>query len=174
MTRVNPGRPLLPVILIAAAVPAAWAAGPAPLAQRMDQLTRRVKALETQVRQLQNACAGPGAGTTAPSQARPGQAAAAGSAKAGPSAAPAPARQTGSNPSAAKGYPWRAKEQWRSLKADMTADQVENLLGKPSRTFKLNGDTVWYYRYPGVGAGSVMIRSNGSVAGWQRPPFGWW
>jgi len=172
----KPGRPLLPVILIATAVPAAWAAGPAPLARRMDQLTRRVKTLETQVRQLQNACASPGAATTAPSQVKPGPAAATGSAKAGsaPAAAPAPAGQTGNTPSAGNGYPWRAKENWRSMKADMTADQVENLLGKPSRTCKLNGDTVWYYRYPGVGAGSVMIRSNGSVAGWQRPPFGWW
>jgi hypothetical protein len=67
-------------------------------------------------------------------------------------------------------------ENWAALREGMNPEQVEALLGQPSRDFKLNGQTVWYYYYTGVGGGSVMFsRGKRTLFDWQRPPFhGWW
>ncbi len=67
-------------------------------------------------------------------------------------------------------------ENWSKLHKGMDPDQVEALLGKPGRHFKLSGQTVWYYHYTGVGSGSVVFaRGKNKLLDWQRPPFhAWW
>jgi hypothetical protein len=71
------------------------------------------------------------------------------------------------------------KEQWHSIKAGMTTDDIKKLLGPPSRAFTLDGRPVWYYSYPGLGNGSVLFgRESHTVTSWQQPPlgfgFGFW
>jgi TolA-binding protein len=67
----------------------------------------------------------------------------------------------------------QTKEHWRTLREGMPDLEVRALLGEPSRTFELSGNTVWYYYYTGTGGGSVMLSKGGKVTSWQRPPFGW-
>jgi hypothetical protein len=71
------------------------------------------------------------------------------------------------------------KEQWRSVKAGMSTEDIRKLLGSPSRELTLDGKPVWYYVYPGMGSGSVLFgRESHTVTGWQHPPlgsgFGFW
>lgn len=65
-------------------------------------------------------------------------------------------------------------ENWARLKEGMTQAQVTELLGTPNTTFKVSGQTVWYYLYRNVGAGSVFFYDDGHVASKQKPPFGAW
>ena len=66
-------------------------------------------------------------------------------------------------------------QRWRTLERGMTAEAVEALLGLPQRVIEVDDKIVWYYRYPNVGAGSVVFTPEKRVAGWQKPPFhGWW
>ena len=51
---------------------------------------------------------------------------------------------------------------------------MNTLLGPPTRSFELGGKTVWYYYYPGIGAGSVFFGSDGRAASYQRPPHTGW
>jgi hypothetical protein len=74
-------------------------------------------------------------------------------------------------------FQWREtlKEQWQSIKAGMSSEEIRKLLGTPSREFAIDGKPVWYYSYPGIGNGSVMFSRDGhTVAGWQHPPYGFW
>ena len=74
-------------------------------------------------------------------------------------------------------FQWREilNDQWHSVKAGMSGEEIRKLLGTPSREFTLDGKPVWYYSYPGIGNGSVMFSRDGhTVAGWQHPPFGFW
>jgi len=74
-------------------------------------------------------------------------------------------------------FQWREtlKEQWHSIKAGMSSEEIRKLLGTPSREFTIDGKPVWYYAYPGIGNGSVMFNRDGhTVAGWQHPPHGFW
>ena len=94
---------------------------------------------------------------------------------------PAPVRvEAGTSPSPAavpEAFQWREtlKDQWHSVKAGMSGEEIRKLLGTPSREFTLDGKPVWYYSYPGIGNGSVMFSRDGhTVAGWQHPPFGFW
>jgi hypothetical protein len=71
------------------------------------------------------------------------------------------------------------KEQWHSVRAGMSSDEIKKLLGSPSRAFTLDGRPVWYYSYPGLGNGSVLFsRESHAVKSWQQPPlgfgFGFW
>jgi hypothetical protein len=71
------------------------------------------------------------------------------------------------------------KDQWRSVKAGMSGEDIRKLLGAPSREFTIDGKPVWYYSYPGLGRGSVLFSRKGhTVTGWQHPPlglgFGFW
>lgn len=95
--------------------------------------------------------------------------------------APAPVRMEAStNPSPADipdAYQWREmlKDQWHSIMAGMSYEEIRKLLGTPSRELTLDGKPVWYYAYPGIGNGSVMFSRDGhTVVGWQHPPFGFW
>jgi hypothetical protein len=74
-------------------------------------------------------------------------------------------------------FQWREmlKGQWHSVKTGMSDGEIRKLLGTPSREFTLDGKSVWYYSYPGIGNGSVLFsRDEHTVAGWQHPPFGFW
>jgi hypothetical protein len=95
--------------------------------------------------------------------------------------APAPVRvESGTSRSSAvvpAAFQWREmlKDQWHSVMAGMSAEEIGKLLGTPSRKLTLDGKPVWYYSYPGIGNGSVMFSRDGhTVAGWQHPPFGFW
>lgn len=67
------------------------------------------------------------------------------------------------------------QEQWQKVKAGMTLQETEALLGRPDRTVQLPGKTVWHYSYPDIGSGSVVFAADGSVIDWQTPPFStWW
>jgi len=129
------------------------------LARQVQALTERVRMLEESVQQLKSTCSSGAAGTQAANAGASGEA-------------------HGSTVRNASGQyeaePWKIKEKWGGLHDAMTGAQVTALLGKPSRTFMLNGSSVWYYDYRGVGVGSVMLGKDGRIVGWQRPPVGWW
>ena len=63
------------------------------------------------------------------------------------------------------------RDRWKNLRRGMTPQEVESALGKPEQTMEVDRQTVWYYRYSGVGA-SVVFNREGHVSGWQKPPFG--
>jgi hypothetical protein len=66
-------------------------------------------------------------------------------------------------------------QNWRKITPGLTQDQVLQLLGEPAAKFRAGGQTVWYYKYPGKGVGSVFFYDNGRAASSQRPPIGsWW
>lgn len=154
--------------------PSAWAAGDASssLAKRVDQLSQRVQTLEATVKRLQQEikaqgrATAPVAGGAAPSSA---------AAPTPPAPASGAAAATPQHNSAqASQSPWVIKSKWEQIKKGMTSQQIHSLLGEPSQEFQLSGQRVWYYRYPGVGGGSVIFRNDDTVASWQRPPVGWW
>jgi len=58
---------------------------------------------------------------------------------------------------------------WRRVGAGSSQDEVKEQLGAPTRTFELSGKQVWYYVYPGHGAGSVFFDSSGHVSSLQAP-----
>ncbi len=61
---------------------------------------------------------------------------------------------------------------WEKLQRGLSTSKLQTLLGDPASKFKLGRETVWYYKYPGIGAGSVMLGRDGKVNGWQKPSFG--
>ncbi len=65
------------------------------------------------------------------------------------------------------------RKAWRAVDRNLTATEVKNILGQPSRQFQLNGNTILYYHYANIGSGSVTVSPNGQVIDWQRPPLGW-
>ena len=86
-----------------------------------------------------------------------------------PIAAPTPAAIEAGNvsPEAA------LRQSWSNIKPEMADSQVAELLGEPSKKFKLDGRDVWYYYYPDTGKGSVFFTDDGHVTSSQSP-FGWW
>lgn len=67
------------------------------------------------------------------------------------------------------------QKRWHRISHGMTAQAVEALLGRPQRTLAVNTKTVWYYSYPDIGSGSVVLTQDGLVDDWQSPPFHtWW
>ncbi|MGW8310138.1 MAG: hypothetical protein ACWGNB_03655 [Thiogranum sp.] len=93
-----------------------------------------------------------------------------------PAAATPPESGTPSAPPAVReALEWHEalKVQWRSVRAGMSAEDITKLLGSPSRELTLDGNTVWYYSYPGLGSGSVLFsRERHIVTSWQHPPLG--
>ena len=63
---------------------------------------------------------------------------------------------------------------WKQLQRGLSRTELRQLLGKPQSEMVLDQQTLWYYRYPGIGGGSVMLDSKGEVTGWQEPPFRNW
>jgi hypothetical protein len=66
------------------------------------------------------------------------------------------------------------RDRWQSVKRGMTTQEIETLLGRPTRTMKLTPKTIWYYSYTDTGNGSVVFTDD-SVIDWQSPPLNtWW
>lgn len=65
----------------------------------------------------------------------------------------------------------KIRENWQQLHHGLSKTELRHLLGNPASKFKLNRQTIWYYRYPGIGSGSVILGYSGKVNGWQEPPF---
>jgi len=63
---------------------------------------------------------------------------------------------------------------WKRLQRGLSPTELRQLLGKPRSELAFDRQTLWYYRYPGIGGGSVMLDSRGKVTGWQEPPFRGW
>lgn len=84
------------------------------------------------------------------------------------------ASATGNPPSAPAVTTPGLKDRWQSVKRGMTTQEIETLLGRPTRTMKLTPKTIWYYSYTDIGNGSVVFTDD-SVIDWQSPPFNtWW
>ncbi len=60
---------------------------------------------------------------------------------------------------------------WKQLRRGLSKTELRQLLGDPASEFRLDRQTLWYYKYPGIGNGSVMLDHGGKVSGWQNPPF---
>jgi len=66
------------------------------------------------------------------------------------------------------------RDRWQRVKRGMTTQEIEALLGRPTRTMKLTPKTIWYYSYTDIGNGSVVFTDD-SVIDWQSPPLNtWW
>ena len=80
----------------------------------------------------------------------------------GTATAPAPAMSPGA-----------LHRNWAGVKPGIAKARVDELLGKPDREMRINGDLVWYYLYPGIGRGSVFFGENEKVTATQAPLSGW-
>lgn len=87
---------------------------------------------------------------------------------ANPAAAP-PVSPSPVAPSAAS-----LQQSWSQVRSGVPKERVHALLGEPARVMHLNGDLVWYYVYPGVGAASVFFNTQDKVTAVQAPSRGPW
>jgi hypothetical protein len=162
---------------VEAIAPSAAVLAPIPAAnEEKSQAQRQAPALRapSEIRQPLQA-ASPATAGLAPAPAAPGQKPEM-QPPAVPRVAPSEPRQpVQTAPPSAEGRTLtpETKEHWRGLRQGMPDLEVQALLGEPSRTFQLSGNTVWYYYYIGTGGGSVMFSKSGKVTSWQHPPFGW-
>jgi hypothetical protein len=62
---------------------------------------------------------------------------------------------------------------WSQVERGVPAARVEDLLGKPEKLLRIDGNLVWYYVYPELGRGSVFFDASGKVSGAQPPGTGW-
>jgi len=62
---------------------------------------------------------------------------------------------------------------WSEIRPGTSRALVNELLGKPEREMRINGDLVWYYVYPGIGRGSVFFSGADKVTSVQAPRSGW-
>jgi TolA-binding protein len=148
----------------------------AALAKQIEELQQKLERLDTRVRELERRLSpqplqepqnrgNTGANSPAAGEGKSHGQAAEGKAEAQPAESPSGADKE--KPS--------ISQRWRTLERGMTAESVEALLGLPQRVIEVDSKIVWYYRYPNVGAGSVVFTPDKRVAGWQKPPFhGWW
>ncbi len=91
------------------------------------------------------------------------------------STSPLPAAPPHAQPSLAAYQELEAlRMNWQQLQRGLSRTELRQLLGKPNSELALDRQTLWYYRYPGIGGGSVMLDSKGKVTGWQEPPFRGW
>ncbi len=65
----------------------------------------------------------------------------------------------------------KIRKNWEQLRHGLSKTELQHLLGNPVSKFKLERQTIWYYSYPGIGSGSVILGYSGKVNGWQTPPF---
>jgi hypothetical protein len=88
-----------------------------------------------------------------------------------PAASQSGASATGPAPAAATPG---LRDRWQHVERGMTTQEIEALLGRPTRTMKLTPKTIWYYSYTDIGNGSVVFTDD-SVSDWQSPPLNtWW
>lgn len=135
----------------------------AALARTVEALTQRVQQLESRLHELERRVGAPAAATTPPAAAV-ATAPAAPLAAAPLAAAPLAAGQM--TPEAA------LRLNWSKIERAQDQDAVLALLGEPTRKLKVDGRTVWYYTYPGLGVGSVFFTDAGRVSS-RQSPFGW-
>ena len=64
------------------------------------------------------------------------------------------------------------RKNWEKLHRGLSTAELQQLLGEPASKFRFNREILWYYKYKGLGVGSVMLDSDGKVSEWQTPPFG--
>lgn len=148
----------------------------AALAKQVEELQQKVERLDARVRELERRL------TAEPSQQQQDQensgasTPAAGEEESHGQAAEGKAEaQPAESPSGVDKEKPSISQRWRTLERGMTAEAVEALLGLPQRVIEVDSKIVWYYRYPNVGAGSVVFTADKRLAGWQKPPFhGWW
>lgn len=148
----------------------------ATLAKQIEELRQRMERLEARVRELERCLPVQPAqelqdrGNTGASSPPAGEQESSGPAAEG-TAEPHPEK----SPSAVDQEKVSIPQRWRILKRGMAPEEVEALLGQPQRVIEVDSKVVWYYRYPNVGAGSVVFTPDKRVSGWQKPPFhGWW
>lgn len=65
------------------------------------------------------------------------------------------------------------KQSWSQIGPGTPREKVQSLLGPPEKVLRIDGSTVWYYAYPGIGRGSVFFTESGKVSSLQSPSFGW-
>lgn len=65
------------------------------------------------------------------------------------------------------------KQNWAQIGPGTPREKVQSLLGPPEKVLRIDGSTVWYYAYPGIGRGSVFFTESGKVSSLQSPGFGW-
>jgi hypothetical protein len=146
--------------------------GVAALRANLDQIKQRVAEFETRLSALEaehkSTAQLPQTGATLAPSAGPAPASA-------PASAPVPAASvppTATQPAAADAPVVVPRAQWRHVQAGLTMDEVNGLIGAPTKTFELSGKTVWYYYYPAIGAGSVFFDAHGRASSVQRPAGG--
>lgn len=159
-----------------ASAAAAEAPGLAALRRQVNTLNSVVLDLQARVRQLEARLAASSA--TTPAKTVPAATRVPAAAPLLPAAKPAesrPAVVTAAPAGTGAGYlspEALLRQRWSTIETDMADTRVRELLGEPSKKFKLNGRTVWYYYYPGTGVGSVFFTDAGRVSS-KQSPFGW-
>lgn len=150
--------------------------GTAALGRQIEELRQRLERLDARVRELERCLSGEPAqrpqnrGNTGASSPPAGE-----ERSPGPAAERAAEPQSAESPSAVDIEKLSIPQRWQTLKRGMAAEAVEALLGLPQRVLEVDSKLVWYYRYPNVGAGSIVFAPDKRVSGWQKPPFhGWW
>lgn len=63
---------------------------------------------------------------------------------------------------------------WKRLERGLSRTELRQLLGEPRSELAFGQQTLWYYSYPGIGSGSVMLDHKGKTSSWQEPPFRGW
>ena len=148
----------------------------AALAKQIRELQQKVERLDTRVRELeQRLSSQPAQGLQDRGNTGAKSPGAGGEESHGQSVEGTAERPPAESPSGVDKEKPSISQRWRTLERGMTAEAVEALLGLPQRIIEVDSKTVWYYRYPNIGAGSVVFNPDKLVSGWQKPPFhGWW
>ena len=148
----------------------------AALAKQIEELQQKVERLDTRLRELeQRLSSQPAQGLQERGNTGANSPAAGEEESHDQSAEGSTKTPTAESPAGADKEKPSISQRWRTLERGMTAEAVEALLGPPQRIIEVDSKIVWYYRYPNVGAGSVVFTPEKRVAGWQKPPFhGWW
>jgi hypothetical protein len=72
------------------------------------------------------------------------------------------ARKTGTS----EKHGWQNKKNWRKLAVGMQEDQVQGILGEPTKVIQ-GVKTLWYY--PNIYGGYVTFDDKGRLIGWNEP-----
>jgi hypothetical protein len=144
----------------------------ATLRQSLERLDARIHRLESQ---SQDPSSGKSVETPAPVVAPAPVVSPAPAATPAPvvSPAPAPAAATAAATAASMQPIVSLKRNWSQIERGIPQDKVQSLLGPPEKVLQIDGSTVWYYTYPGIGRGSVFFNRDGKVSSAQSPTFGW-
>jgi hypothetical protein len=63
---------------------------------------------------------------------------------------------------------------WKQVKLGLSGRELSGLIGEPNSKSKLGREELWYYTYPGIGSGSVLLSGQDKVTSWQPPPLLVW